>query len=122
MAAHCCNTEASVLAKPMDVWTKSAALVCKENSCASECGVPQAKCGGITPDPASCLPALQAKCCDKLTACGASDECVAVIYLCIDDAGNDPGSAGFNKCAAKYPMGLPIFNDLNTCFDTVSCP
>lgn len=117
----CCRTTAAARAKPGS-WTNSAALICAENECATECGLPAAKCGGITPDPASCLDALDAKCCGEVTACGQSDECVAVVYLCIDDQGNAPGSPGFANCAATYPNGRTLFNTMNDCFVTVTCP
>jgi hypothetical protein len=117
----CCFTTAASRAKP-GAWTNSAATVCSENECATECGGSAPKCGGITPDPASCLDALDAKCCAQVTACGQSDECVAVVYLCIDDQGHAPGTPGFATCAAQYPMGLALFNPMNDCFATVSCP
>ena len=120
-AEKCCGTASAQQKKPGS-WTNSAALVCAENLCATECGLTVPKCGGITPDPASCLDALDAMCCDLVTACGESDACIAVIYLCIDDQNNDPGSAGFDACAAGYPGGLAVFNPLNDCFSQVSCP
>jgi hypothetical protein len=120
-AQKCCATTSAQSAKPGS-WTDSAALVCAENECATECSLTAPQCGGITPDPATCLAALDAMCCDLVTACGQSDACVAVIYLCIDDQGNDPGSTGFDACAAKYPGGLAVFDNLNACFSTVSCP
>jgi hypothetical protein len=116
----CCATVSASQQAP-GAWTNSAATVCTENQCATECGVAAPVCGGITPSPASCLAALDAMCCAQVTACGQSDQCVAVIYLCIDNEGNDPGSSGFDTCAAAYPDGLQLFNVLNTCFTNVSC-
>lgn len=120
-AKKCCNTDSAQKAKP-GTWTNSALQICSANSCATECALAAPKCGGITPDPASCVDALDAKCCAEVTACGQSDECVAVIYLCIDDAGNDPASAAFRTCAARYPQGLKLFRALDACFGTVTCP
>jgi hypothetical protein len=120
-AKKCCNTASAERQKP-GTWTNSALHVCAENSCAAECALAMPTCGGITPDPASCLAALDAMCCAQVTACGQSDECVAVIYLCIDDQGNDPAGQAFRKCAAQYPNGLELFNALNQCFGTVTCP
>jgi hypothetical protein len=120
-AQKCCHT-ATADKQKSDVWTKSTLKVCAENACATECSLTVPMCGGITPDPASCVDALDAKCCAQVTACGQSDACVAVIYLCIDDQNNDPGSPGFDTCAAQYPGGLAVFNTLNDCFSTVTCP
>jgi len=50
-------------------------------------------CGGIVPTPASCKDDLYAVCCAQVTACAESDECAALIYLCIDDQGCNPGQA-----------------------------
>jgi hypothetical protein len=119
-AEKCCATTSAASADPGS-WTDSAALVCAENECASECGLAAPQCGGITPDPASCLAAVDAMCCDLVAGCGQSDACVAVIYLCIDDEGNDPGTSSFDACAAQYPGGLAVSNSVNDGFSLVSC-
>jgi len=74
-------------------WTSSAAKICTDASCFAECEIAQPDCGGIVPTPASCKDDLYAVCCAQVTACAESDECAALIYLCIDDQGCNPGQA-----------------------------
>jgi hypothetical protein len=117
----CCITASSATAKPGE-WTQSASLVCRQNACAAECGTSPAKYGNITPSPASCTAAAQAACCPALTACGESDECLAILYLCIDRDGCDPSAPCFADCRVKYPKGAVVFDKLNACFSNVACP
>jgi hypothetical protein len=119
--AHCC-VSATAAANDPGTWTNSGAKICREANCFAECGVAEPECGGIQPSPSSCTANLYAKCCTEVTACAKSDECTAVIYLCIDDQGCAPGSACFQSCTAAYPAGLTLFNELDACFSTVACP
>ena len=120
--AHCCET-ASAAASAPGSWTLSGAKICREANCAAECGVAEPTCGGIQPSPASCTDALYATCCNEVTACAQSDQCVAIIYLCIDDQGCAPGQAPcWDECIAAHPVGAPLFASLDDCFGTVTCP
>lgn len=92
------------------------------NSCASECGVAAATCGNIIPDPASCTDATRAACCDELSACGRSDECLALIYICIDEQACDPTKPCFKDCKTKWLEGATVFTALDRCSSKVSCP
>ena len=119
--AHCCIV-ASDCATTKSKWSCSAAKVCRENSCATECATSAATCGNIIPDPASCTDATRAACCAELTACGKSDECLALIYICIDEQSCDPTKPCFKDCKTKWPSGAAIFNALDKCSSKVSCP
>jgi len=118
--ASCCITATAAAENP-GTWTTSGATICREANCFAECGVAQPECGGIQPSPASCTEALYAACCAEVEACAKSDECTAVIYLCIDDQGCAPGSACFDACVADLPGGLAVFEALDVCFSTVTC-
>jgi hypothetical protein len=118
----CCITATAAAAKPNDAWTTSAALICRQDNCATECGTAAPVCGNITPDPASCKTALDEACCSQIAACGNSDECLAIVYLCIDDDGCDPTTTCFAPCRDKYPNGAKIFDAMNACSQNVSCP
>jgi hypothetical protein len=117
----CCITATAEQTHP-DQWTKSAGLICRQDNCATECGTAASTCGNITPSPASCLAAIDAKCCAELTACGASDECLALVYIDIDDDNCDPSQACFKTYEAQYPDGAKIFDAMNACSETVNCP
>jgi len=118
--ANCCISATAEETKP-DVWTKSVGLICRQDNCATQCGAAASTCGNITPSPASCAPKLQAACCDELTACGNSDECLAIVYLCIDDQNCDPSASCFKACRAQYPEGAKIFDAMNACSAKVNC-
>jgi hypothetical protein len=117
---HCCITSTAEQTHP-DEWTKSVGLICREDNCATECGTPASKCGNITPSPASCLAAFDATCCAELAACGASDECLALVYIDIDDNNCDPSQACFKTYEAQLPDGAKIFNAMNLCGEKVNC-
>lgn len=119
--ANCCLS-ATAAAEAPGTWTNSGAQVCREANCFEECGTAEPACGGIVPSPASCKEALYAECCAEVTACGESDQCVAIIYLCIDDQGCVPGQQPcWDECLALYPEGAPIFETLDECFSGVTC-
>lgn len=119
--ANCCIT-ASAAAEAPGQWTNSGAQICREANCAAACGTAEPECGGIVPSPASCKDDLYAACCAEVSACSANDQCVAIIYLCIDDQGCLPGQQPcWVECLALYPEGAPIFETLNECFGTVTC-
>lgn len=118
--ANCCLS-ATAAAEDPGTWTNSAAKICTDASCYAECGVPQPECGGIVPSPASCKDALYEACCAEVTACAESDECVAMIYLCVDDQGCDPSKACWDDCLAMYGAGEQLFDDLLDCFGPVDC-
>jgi hypothetical protein len=120
VAALCPNVSMECTTNP-GTWTCSAQTICKQNLCAAECGTMPATCGNIIPDPPSCTDATRKACCAELTACGQSEECVELIYLCIDGMGCAPGSACFNTCRQKWPSGAKIFDALNKCGSKVSC-
>jgi hypothetical protein len=117
----CCITATAEQTHP-DEWTKSVGLICRQDNCATECGSAPSTCGNITPSPASCLAATDAACCAELTACGASDECLALIYIDIDDNNCDPSQTCFKTYEAQYPDGAKIFDALNACSAKVNCP
>lgn len=117
--ANCCVTASAAADKPGS-WTDSAATICTEANCFSECGVAEPECGGIVPSPASCKDELYAACCAEVTACAQSDACVALIYLCIDDQGCNPGAPCWDECVATYG-GESIFETLDACFSNVTC-
>jgi hypothetical protein len=117
---HCCITATAEQTHP-DEWTKSAGLICREDNCATECGTAASKCGNITPSPASCLAAFDTTCCAELSACGASDECLALVYIDIDDNNCDPSQACFKTYEAQYPDGAKIFDAMNACGEKVNC-
>lgn len=119
--AHCCIV-ASDCAKTGSKWSCSAAKVCRENDCATECGLAAPTCGDIIPDPASCTDATRAKCCSQLSACAKSDECLAMIYMCIDEMSCDPSKPCFAKCRTDWPAGAVLFDALDKCSQKVSCP
>jgi hypothetical protein len=119
--AHCCIV-ASDCAATKSKWSCSAVKVCLSNNCATECGTAAPTCGDIIPDPASCTDATRAACCDQLTACAHSDECLALIYMCIDEQSCDPTKPCFKACRDKWPAGSPLFSALDKCGGTVSCP
>jgi hypothetical protein len=119
--ANCCIT-ASAAAEAPGEWTNSGAKVCREANCAEVCGAAEPECGGIVPSPASCTDDLYAACCAEVSACATNDQCVAIIYLCIDDQGCLPGQQPcWDECLALYAEGAPIFETLNDCFGTVTC-
>jgi hypothetical protein len=118
--AHCCLS-ASAAAQNPGTWTNSAAKICRDANCWQECGVPEPECGGIVPTPPSCADDLYAACCAEVTACAESDSCTALIYICIDDLGCNPGTTCFNECAASYPGGEDLFDAFLECFNDVTC-
>lgn len=113
VAAECANNPGT--------WTCSASKICRENLCATECATVPATCGNIIPDPPSCTDATRKACCAEMTACGQSEECIELIYLCIDGMGCAPGSACFTTCKQKWPNGAKIFDALDKCSFKVSC-
>ncbi len=119
--ANCCIV-ASDCATTKSKWSCSAAKICRENSCATECALSAPTCGDIIPDPVSCTDATRASCCAELTACAKSDECLALIYMCIDESACDPSKPCFKACRTKWPTGSSLFDALDTCGSKVSCP
>jgi hypothetical protein len=119
--AKCCITASAAAAKP-GTWTNSAVLICRQDNCATECGTPAPTCGNITPSPASCAAALDKACCAQMAACGQSDECLALVYLCIDGQSCDPSAACFDACRKRYPNGAKLFDAMNACSGNVNCP
>jgi hypothetical protein len=105
---------------PEGVWNFSGLAVCLQNSCATECGVPQAECGGIQPTPASCTPEVHEKCCEETAACGESDACLAFVYQCIDQ-NQCQSQACYEDCLAQYPDAEAPFEALATCWETLTC-
>lgn len=120
-AERCCVTTTAALEKP-EVWSKSAAKICSESACAAECGNTAPACGGIVPSPASCADATRKACCSEMASCAKSDDCVAIVYLCIDGEGLAPGTPAFDRCAAKRAAGKALFEAADACFQTVVCP
>ena len=119
--ANCCIS-ASAAAEAPGTWTNSGAQVCREANCFDACGTAEPECGGIVPSPASCTDELYVACCPEVTACGKNDQCVAIIYLCIDDQECVPGQQPcWDECLALYPEGAPVFETLNDCFSGVTC-
>lgn len=118
--ANCCLS-ATAAAEDPGTWTSSAAKICLEASCYEECDVPKPECGGIVPSPASCKDELYAACCAEVTACAESDECVAMIYICVDDQGCNPSMPCWDDCLAMYGAGEPLFDALLECFGPVEC-
>jgi hypothetical protein len=118
--AHCCMS-ATAAANDPGAWTLSAAKICREANCWQECGVAQPECGGIVPTPASCADDLYAACCAEVTACALSDSCSALVYICVDDRGCNPGSACFNACALEFPGGEATLDAFIACFADVTC-
>ncbi|NUO51182.1 MAG: hypothetical protein HOV80_20175 [Polyangiaceae bacterium] len=118
--ANCCLS-ASAAADDPGTWTNSAATICREANCWEECGVKEPECGGIVPSPASCADDLYALCCAEVTACAKSDSCTALIYICVDDQGCNPGSNCFDECSADFPGGEDLFYALLECFADVTC-
>jgi hypothetical protein len=119
--AHCCIT-ATACATTHSTWDCSGATVCRQNACGSECATPPATCGNIVPSPASCTDALRKACCQQMTACGDSDECLALVYSCIDGMNCDPSQSCFIACRMRWPAGAKIFDAMNACSQNVSCP
>jgi hypothetical protein len=105
---------------PDGIWNFSGLAICLQNSCASECGVAQAKCGGIQPTPASCTDEIQAACCKETAACGTSDACLAFVYQCIDQ-NQCTDMACYDDCRAKYPDAARPFDAMAACWQEVSC-
>jgi hypothetical protein len=101
-------------------WNWSGVEICRENSCATECGLPESKCGNIVPDPASCLGEVQEKCCPETAACGANESCVALIYQCFDQNGCTDATC-LSDCRAKYPDGLDDFDAMVACWGKLTC-
>ena len=95
-------------------------VICRQNSCAEECGFEQAVCGNIVPSPASCLEDVQAACCDEMTECGENDACVAIVYQCAYAEGC-ADSACVEACIDLYPDGANDFRAMDECYDTVPC-
>ena len=119
--ANCCIT-ASAAAEAPGQWTNSGAQICREANCAAACGTAEPECGGIVPSPASCKDDLYAACCEEVRACATNDQCVAIIYLCIDDQGCLPGQQPcWDECLSLYSEGASLFETLNACFGTVTC-
>jgi hypothetical protein len=118
---HCC-INASLCGQTPGTWTCSGQKVCLQNACATECGELPATCGAIVPDPPSCVDATRKACCAELTACGQSDECLALIYQCIDGQSCDPTMPCFKKCRAQWPNGAKLFDALDACGSKVACP
>jgi len=102
------------------IWNFSGLQLCRENSCASECGLQPAKCGNIVPTPASCLGEVQQKCCPETATCGANESCVALIYQCIDQ-NECSDSACLSDCEAKYPDGVADFEAMVSCWAQLTC-
>jgi hypothetical protein len=98
----------------------SGVVVCRQNSCAEECGFEQATCGNIVPSPASCLEDVQADCCDEMTECGENDACVAIIYQCAIAEGCTD-AACIDACVERYPDGENDYRAMDECWDTVPC-
>jgi hypothetical protein len=117
---HCCLS-ASAAAQNPGTWTNSAAKICRDANCWQECGVPEPECGGIVPTPPSCADDLYAACCAEVTACAMSDSCTALIYICIDDQGCNPGTSCFDRCALAFPGGEDLFDAFLECFNDVTC-
>ena len=118
---QCCINASACTSTPSS-WSCSGAKICRENLCAQECGTAAATCGNIVFDPASCTAATRAACCNEITACAQSDECVALIYQCIDGMGCAPGSTCFAACRKQWPTGAKLFDNADACVSTVSCP
>jgi hypothetical protein len=57
-----------------------------------------------------------------MTACGQSDQCLALVYICIDGQNCDPSQPCFTACRAKWPDGAKIFDAMNACSANVNCP
>jgi hypothetical protein len=106
---------------PHGVWDQSGLDVCRQNQCATECGKPAATCGGIVPDPASCLAAVDMACCAQTAACGQSDACLAFVYQCLDKKGCASSGPCYDACRAAYPAALAIFDAMAACWNDVSC-
>lgn len=117
-----CCINASACGQSPGTWTCSGQKICLQNECATECGEKPATCGAIVPDPPSCVDAIRKACCAQLTACGQSDECVALIYQCIDGQSCDPTMPCFKKCGAQWPNGAKLFAALDACGSKVACP
>lgn len=116
--ANCCIT-ATASADDPGTWTNSAAIICREANCFAECDVEQPECGGIVPSPASCADELYANCCAETEACAKDDACVALIYICIDDRGCNPGSKCWDECAEELGLegGMDEWDAFLTCFN-----
>lgn len=116
--ASCCIT-ATLAADDPGTWTSSAATICREARCFEECGIEEPECGGIVPSPASCVDELYANCCAETEACAKNDACVALIYVCIDDRGCNPGSECWEACATELGLegGRPEWDAFLECFN-----
>ena len=119
--ANCCIL-ASDCAKTGSKWSCAAATICRASDCQAECEVPAPTCGDILPDPVSCTAATRAACCPQLSACAKSEQCLAMIYICIDEHACDPSKPCFAKCRADWPEGSKVFDVVDKCYSTVSCP
>ena len=103
---------------PAGVWNWSGLINCRKNDCATECGLVSTRCGGITPEPATCATCLRQECCAEGTACGANDSCLAFVYQCLDQNQCAPPDACSRACRARYPEGAAVFDVMDTCVRT----
>lgn len=115
VATLLCDNGACRAQHPAGVWNWSGLVTCRRNHCAAECGVGQARCGNITPEPATCATCLRDMCCDEASACGASDECLAFVYQCLDQNRCAPPDACSRACRARYPAGAEVFDAMDAC-------
>ena len=107
---------------PDGIWDFSGLYICLQNGCATQCGFPAVTCGGISLTTTTCNACFRSKCCAAGEACGANDQCLALIYQCLDKRGC-PDSDGpcAQRCRGLYPVGAPIFDEALTCART-ECP
>jgi hypothetical protein len=130
MATHDCEAACSNRACLMQcetmhgagVWDFSGLLVCLTDNCASECGFPAAQCGDITLTTPDCDTCFKQQCCAQGTACGANDQCLALIYQCLDK-NNCPDSSGpcAQDCRHMYSGGASAFDASLQCA-RIKCP
>lgn len=99
------------------IWNWSGLTICHRNNCAAECRAMPARCGSITPHPASCVTCLRDECCAEATACGASAGCLAFIYQCLDQ-NQCASSACIQECRERYPEGAAVFDPMDACLRT----
>jgi hypothetical protein len=118
LAKSCCTVIASCSDDGgcTGAWDHAALTGCMTNGCATACGRPLAHCGGIQATPLSCATCVFNHCCAEATRCGANDNCLALIYQCIDKLG-----ASLNDCETMLPDGVTDFEALNGC-GVIQCP
>ena len=101
-----CNTSSSVSSSKTT--TTSTAMVCDE----------LAVCGDAM-DPATCIGcAIVGDCADETAACQGSQECIDFV-TCIDPCADQ---ACVDACAALYPNGATLYNDVVSCVVCEQCP